>query len=70
MCDAVKTEIGPRGRLVLVEPQQKPGLDRRVFWQNGLAWEWAHYADWKANGERARFYGWASKELPETMTAK
>ena len=64
----VKVEIGSNGRTVLVEPPQRAGLDRRVFWWNGEHWEWAHYSDWLAYGSRARFYGWASKDLPQTMT--
>lgn len=66
---AVTVEIGPKGFVVMVEPEQKPGLDRRVFrFDHNDALSWAHYSDWKANHERARFYGFHSKELPETMT--
>lgn len=63
----VKIEIGSDGRIVLVEPPQRDGLDRRVFRQIGEYYEWCHYSDWLARGPRARFYGWSAKELPSTM---
>lgn len=68
MVDHVTLETGSRGSLVMIEPDQ-PGLTRRAFRRmpNG-ALEWATYADWQANGERARFYGFASRELPASMT--
>lgn len=67
----VTIETGPRGQVVMVEPEPRKGLDRRVFryTANGYL-EWAHYSDWTANGERARFYGYTSKELPPSMTAQ
>lgn len=56
------------GTVCLVEPQQRQGLDRRAFRQCGNGYEWAHLADVSENGRRARWYGYASKELPSTMT--
>jgi hypothetical protein len=56
------------GQMLMVEPIINPALDRRAFRRVGSAYEWAHLADVEANGARARFYGWASKELPESMT--
>ena len=56
------------GQLLMVEPMGNPALDRRAFRQAGNAYEWAHLSDVEKNGVRARFYGWASKELPSTMT--
>lgn len=68
--NAVKIETGPAGRVVMVEPEQRKGLDRRVFFYeaNGSL-SWAHYSDWQQHGERARWYGYCSKELPSSMTA-
>lgn len=69
MCDHVTVEIGANGRLVMVEPELQPGLVRRVFWRTPAdTLEWAALDDWRANGERARFYGFASRELPASMT--
>lgn len=65
----VTTELDNRGVLVLIEPKQRKGLDRRVFREVEGGWEWAHLADWREYGSRARFYGWGSRELPLTMTA-
>ena len=67
--DYVSLEIGANGRTVMVEPETHPGLVRRVFRRctNG-ALEYATLADWRAHGDRARFYGYASRELPDTMT--
>lgn len=56
------------GAIVLIEPEQRPGLDRRVFRQLGDGYEWSHLSDFLGNGSRARWYGFASKELPSTMT--
>ena len=56
------------GQMFMVEPVINPTLDRRAFRRIGDAYEWAHLSDVEANGARARFYGWASKELPESMT--
>jgi len=69
MIDYVTSETGYRGTLVLVEPELPEGLVRRVFryMQNG-ALEWAALSDWRENNERARFYGFHSRELPSTMT--
>lgn len=65
----VKSEIGSDGRVALIEPPQRAGIDRRVFRQVGDCWEWTHYSDWLAHGSRARFYGWSGKELPASMTS-
>ena len=56
------------GTLCMVEPPQPAGLDRRVFRICGDGYEWAHWHDVQSNGARARWYGYASKELPATMT--
>lgn len=65
----VTIETGPGGTTVMVEPERRNGLDRRVFRQEpDDTYVWAHYADWRKNGERARFYAYAPKELPTTMT--
>lgn len=70
MCDHVTLETGPSGRLVMVEPELQPGLVRRVFYSTpDGALEWAALDDWRANGERARFYGFASRELPASMVS-
>lgn len=66
----VKTEIGSDGRVVMVEPPQRTGLDRRVFRELPGGFEWCHHADWLAHGPRARWYGWSSKELPASMRAE
>lgn len=67
--DHVTLETGPRGQTVMVEPEQRPGLDRRVFFYEASGdLMWAHYADWRAHGEKARFYCHISKDLPATMT--
>ena len=69
MCDYVTLETGANGALVMVEPEVQPGLMRRVFrYLPDGALEYAPYDDWKAHGERARFYGFASRELPSSMT--
>lgn len=71
MSEGVTVEIGPAGRMVMVEPEQRPGLDRRVFYRTALdTLEWAHFSDWREHGERARWYGFASRELPETMVSR
>lgn len=68
MSDGVTVEIGYNGRVVMVEPELRPGLTRRVFHRmpDG-ALQWAALTDWQANNERARFYSFASRELPESM---
>jgi hypothetical protein len=65
----VKIETDPRGQIVMIEPFRRKGLDQRVFRQIGEHYEWAHLADYRQNGTRARFYGWAAKELPSSMTS-
>lgn len=66
----VTLETGPRGQSVMVEPVRRSGLDQRVFfWEASGGLMWAHYSDWRVNGERARWYCHASKELPASMTA-
>lgn len=68
MIDYVTLEIGSDGPHVLVEPELREGLTRRVFRRNlDESLEWAAYADWRENGVRARFYGYASRELPDSM---
>jgi len=66
----VTIETDSNGNVVLVEPKRRAGLDQRVFRQIGVHYEWAHLNDWREHGGRARFYGWASKELPATMTSQ
>jgi hypothetical protein len=57
------------GATVLFEPELRPGLTRRVFRYTASGHlEWAAFADWAASGERARFFGFASRELPASMT--
>ena len=48
-----------------IEPVRN-GLDRRVFRRmaNG-ALEWAHYREWAADRERARYYGSALADVPQ-----
>lgn len=67
---AVTLEIGPNGSTVMVEPELRHGLTRRVFRRmlDGSL-EWAAYEDWRMHHERARFYGFASRELPDSMTS-
>ena len=67
--DYVTIEVGANGRVVMVEPPQRAGITRRVFSRvlDGSL-EWAAFADWRENGQRARFYGFASRELPSSMT--
>lgn len=65
----VKIETDASGRIVMIEPKRRAGLDERVFRQIGESYEWAHLKDYRENGPRARFYGWASKELPASMTS-
>ncbi|KKN94430.1 hypothetical protein LCGC14_0187770 [marine sediment metagenome] len=56
---------------IMIEPEQRPGIDRRVFRRMECgSLEWAHYSDWQANGTRARFYGYASKELPPLVAVR
>lgn len=67
---SVTIEIGSLGSVVMVEPELRKGLTRRVFRRmaDGRNLEWATYDDWRENGERARFFGYASRELPASMT--
>lgn len=56
---------------VLIEPEGRAGLTRRVFrYCVDGALEWAAFDDWTAHGERARFYGYASRTLPESFHFK
>lgn len=64
--DGIDTHIMHDGTLLLVEPE-RPGLDRRAFKSVGEGYEWAHYADVVAHDCRARFYGYAPKDLPASM---
>lgn len=52
----------------MIEPEINPGLDRRAFRRmpNG-ALEWAYLNDWLSHRERARFYGYANRELPDSF---
>lgn len=64
----VTVELDANGRILMIEPEQRAGLDRRAFRQIGDHYEWCHLSDLRQNGPRARFYGWSSKDLPQTMT--
>lgn len=67
---AVTIEIGPKGSTVMVEPALRKGLTRRVFrYMADGSLEWAAYEDWKMHNERARFFGFASRDLPASMTS-
>ena len=67
---AVTLEIGPNGSTVMVEPVLRKGLTRRVFrYMADGSLEWAAYDDWRSQHERARFFGFASRELPASMTS-
>ena len=53
---------------VIVEPEQIPGLTRRVFRRTPEGFlEWAAYDDWHENQSRARFYGFSSLKLPMSL---
>lgn len=68
MVDHVTLETDASGRIVMVEPELRKGLTRRVFrYLSDGSLEWAAYADWQRDGERARFFGFASRELPASM---
>lgn len=68
---AVTLEIGPYGSTVMVEPVLRKGLTRRVFrYMADGSLEWAAYDDWRSQHERARFFGFASRELPASMTSR
>lgn len=66
----VTVEIGSGGSTVMVEPELRKGLTRRVFRRmlDGSL-EWAAYDDWRTHNERARFFGFASRDLPSSMTS-
>ena len=66
----VTIEIGSNGSTVMVEPELRKGLTRRVFRRmlDGSL-EWATYDDWRMHNERARFFGFASRDLPTSMTS-
>ena len=67
---AATIETGSDGRVVLVEPEIKAGLTRRVFsYMPDGALEWAALSDWRENGVRARFFGFANRELPSSMVS-
>ena len=70
MIDYVPIEIGSGGSTVMVEPELRKGLTRRVFRRmlDGSL-EWAAYDDWRVHHERARFFGFASRDLPASMTS-
>ena len=64
-------EFDQDGRELMIEPETHPNLTRRVFRRtanNRL--EYCILADWRENKDRARFYGYAPTELPESMCAK
>ena len=64
----VTIETGSNGRIVLIEPELRKGLTRRVFsYLPDGSIEWAALSDWRENGARARFFGFASRELPASM---
>ena len=57
-----------RTRIVAIEPELQPGLVRRVFRRTAEGFlEWTPLADWLSDGERARFYGYASKDFPSSI---
>lgn len=67
---AVTLETGPKGSTVMVEPVLRKGLTRRVFrYMADGSLEWAAYDDWQAHYERARFFGFSSRDLPASMTS-
>lgn len=69
--DGVSLMTLPDGRLLMVEPESHTkNLTRRCFHEmvDGSL-EWAAYDDVQENGTRARFYGYASRDLPATMRA-
>ena len=68
--NVVRLEIGRHGQCVTIEPTLSKGPDRRVFRQIGDQYEWCHFSDWRQNNIRARWYGWASRELPDSMRVK
>lgn len=57
-----------RTRIVVIEPELQPGLVRRAFRITAEGFlEWTPLADWVDHGERARFYGYASKHFPSSI---
>ena len=60
------------GTVAMVAPKpDNPRTDHKVF-RHGKhgGYDWAHYSDVDSNGPRARWYGWGSPTLPETMLAR
>jgi hypothetical protein len=51
---------------VMIEPHNDKVLKRRNRLPCGSL-EWCYLSDWRADNERARFYGYGSKELPASM---
>lgn len=53
--------------------KETPGLDRRVFrYEHGRIGshiECAYWLDYRENGERARWYGFANRQLPAGVEA-
>lgn len=51
--------------MVFYVERRRDGLDHRVFRRttNG-ALEWAHFKDWIDEWDGARYYGFASRDLP------
>ena len=70
MIDYVTVEIGSNGSTVMDLSRSFHGLTRRVFRRmlDGSL-EWAAYEDWRMHHERARFFGFASRDLPASMTS-
>ena len=51
--------------MVFYVERRRDGLDHRVFRRVECgALEWAHFKDWIEDWGGARFYGFASRELP------
>lgn len=48
-----------------------PGLDRRIFrYEHDRIEsyiEFSYFKDWQENGSRARWYGFANREMPENI---
>jgi len=55
---------------IYVEPPSPHGLRRRAFRAIGDAWEYAYLRDIQLNGRHARFYGYAPRDLPASITEK
>lgn len=53
---------------VFIEPETDPRIARRVFrLMECGALEYALLTDWQESADRARFYGFASRELPSSF---